>query len=130
MARKRRDQLGVVGFASALLRNLSQQRSLKKARDAKDAPPPPPKQKKPKDTRTPEQIRVAVDVTRSNLVETVDSIKYDLDVPARARDLRDRVAADIPAEYRGRSPALVASGSILLAGLASITAAVVARVRR
>ena len=129
MAKRRKDQLGVVGFASALMRNLSQQRSLKKARDAKNFPPPP-KQKKPKDTRTPEQIRAAVDATRSNLVDAVDGIRYDLDVRARARDLRDRVAADIPAEYRGRTPALVVVGSILFAGLGSIAAAIVARVRR
>ena len=112
------------------MRNLSQQRSLKKARDAKNTPPPPPQQKKPKDTRTPEQIRAAVDVTRSDLIETVDGIKYDLDVRARARDQRDRVAADIPAEYRGRTPALVITASILLAGLGSIAAAIVARIRR
>ena len=130
MAKRRKDQLGVVGFASALMRNLSQQRSLKKARDAKNVPPPPPQQKKPKDIRTPEEIRAAVDVTRSNLVDAVDGIKYDLDVCARARDLRDRVAADIPAEYRGRTPALVVVGSILFAGLGSIAAAIVARVRR
>ena len=129
MAKRRKDQLGVVGFASALMRNLSQQRSLKKARDAKNVPPPP-EQKKRKDTRTPEQIRAAVDVTRSNLVDAVDGIKYDLDVRARARDLRDRVAADIPAEYRGRTPALVVVASILFAGLGSIAAAIVARVRR
>lgn len=129
MAKKRKDQLGVVGFASAILRNSAQQRSLKKARNAKNAPPPP-KQKKPKDTRSSEQIRAEVDATRATLLGTVETIKYDLDVPARARDLRDRVAADIPAEFKGRIPALVAAGSILLTGIGSITAAIVARVRR
>ena len=130
MAKKRKDQLGVVGLASALLRNVAQQRSLKKARDAKHAPPVPPPAKKPKDTRTPEQLRAAVDVNRANLLGTVENIKYDLDLQSRARDLRNRVAADIPAEFRGRIPALIAAGSILLGGLGSIAAAIAARVRR
>ena len=130
MAKKRKDQLGVVGLASALLRNVAQQRSLKKARDAKHAPPASPPAKKPKDTRTPEQLRAAVDVNRANLLGTVENIKYDLDLQSRARDLRNRVAADIPAEFRGRIPALIAAGSILLGGLGSIAAAIAARVRR
>ena len=130
MAKKRKDQLGVAGFASALLRNVAQQRSLKKARDAKHAPPAPPRVKKPKDTRTPEQIRAAVDVTRANLLGTVENIKYDLDLQSRARDLRNRVAAGIPAEIKGRTPALIVAGSILLGGIGSIAAAIAARVRR
>lgn len=130
MAKKRKDQLGIGGLASALLRNLAQQRSLKKVRAAKNAPPAPPKKKKPKDSRTPEEIRAAVDATRVSLLKTVETIKYDLDLPARARDLRDRVAADIPSEMKGRAPAFITAGSILVAGLGSITAALVARARR
>lgn len=130
MAKKRKDQLGIGGLASALLRNLAQQRSLKKVRAAKNAPPAPPKKKKPKDTRTPEEIGAAVDATRLSLLKTVETIKYDLDLPARARDLRDRVAADIPSEMKGRVPAFITAGSILVAGLGSITAALVARARR
>lgn len=130
MAKKKKDQLGLVGFISALMRNTAQQRSLKKVRDAKNAPPPEPQPKKPKDTRTPEQIRADVDQARVSLVKTVENIKYDLDVPSRARDLRDRVAADIPPELKGRTPALVAAAGILVAGLGSIAAAVVSRVRR
>lgn len=130
MAKKRKDQLGFIGLASALLRNVAQQRSLKKSRDAKNAPPTSPKKKKPKDTRTASQIHNELDATRLNLVTTVERIKYDIDVPSRARDLRDRVAADIPSELKGRTPALVVSASILVTGLGSIIAAVARRFRR
>ncbi len=130
MAKKKKDQLGIVGFASAILRNTAQQRSLKKARDAKNAPPPPPREKKPRDTRTAEQIRGEVDATRDALVGTVDGIKYDLDVPARARDLRDRVAAELPDEWKGESRARAVAAVILATGLSLIGTTLVARVRR
>ncbi len=144
MAKKmKRDQLTAIGLVSAIAKNFVQQRarvaSMQKAssvvadpaerRDQqrkakKDAP------KKPKDTRTPEQLRAAADARRNDLVATVDRVKYDLDVPARARDVRDSVARELPPAWRGRTQAVAASSAVLVSGLAVIVAAVVSRVRR
>lgn len=130
MAKKKKsDQLSVIGLVSAVLKSTSQQRSLKKAREKREAPPQP-KVKKPKDTRTPEQIRTEVDSTRAQLVDTVARVKYDLDVPARARDLKVRVAARMPAVLKGDVQAAAVAASVLVAGLGTIVWGATASARR
>jgi len=117
MAKKRKDQLGFMGLVSTILKNRSQQKSMMKARNVKGIEPEPePKVKRPKETRSTEEIRAGVDATRTTLVETVARIRYDLDVPARAKDLRDRTAARVPAEYKGEPAATVIAGLIFAAG--------------
>lgn len=136
MAKKRKsDKLSLVGLASAISRNIAQQRSLAKARERRAArllpkQPKPPKPKKPKDTRTAEEIRATVDATRTRLVATVDSLKYHLDVPARLRDVRNRAARRLPREVRGEPKATIAGVTVLVTGLGSIALATVARFRR
>lgn len=119
MARRKKDRLGVVGLASTVFKNLAQQRSMSKSRHAHNEEPAE-KVPRPKDTRTPEEIRVAVDLTRERLVSTVDAIKFDLDVPARTRDLRDRVAAGLPDSWKGEPRAAIIAGSLFAVGLGVI----------
>lgn len=132
MAKRRKDQLGFVGLASSVLKNVAQQRSMARARatHSGDASMPEEKPPKPKDTRTPEQIRLSADINRDKLASTVASITYSLDVPARTRDLRDRVAAALPASWRGEPGATIAAATIAASGLASIVGATILRVRR
>lgn len=130
MARKpKRDQLSVVGVASAILRGTAQQRSLAKSRDrkamkaAQKAEKKRVKESKPKDTRTPEEIARSVDLTRTRLVGTVDAVKYDLDLPARARDLRGELAARIPRRWRGEPGGMIVGAAVLVVGWGSLAAA-------
>lgn len=117
MAKKRKDQLGFMGVVSTILRNRSQQKAMLKARQVKGIEPEPePKAPRPKETRSTEQIRADVDATRRTLVDTVARIRYDLDVPARTRDLRDRVAARVPSEYKGEPAATVIASLIFAVG--------------
>ncbi len=123
MARKpKRDQLSVVGLVSAILRGTAQQRSLAKSKERKANKRAEKEQKKrekaakPKDTRTPEEIGRTIDSTRTRLVGTVDAVKYDLDVPARARDLRNTVAARIPRRWRGEPGGMVVGAAVLVVG--------------
>ena len=124
MAAKKRDQLSVVGVASAVAKNLAQQRSLAKARERKiatrkqksTAPKPP------KDTRTPAELAANVDLTRARLVSTVAQIRFDLDLQARARELRARLAVRLPHAWHGETPARVAASAIAVAGLSTIAA--------
>lgn len=121
MAAKKKDQLSVVGVASAVAKNLAQQRSLAKARERKHAVPVAKvKVKAPKDTRTAAEIEAAVALSRARLVSTVTQIKFDLDFPARARELRDRVATRFPGNWRGETAARVAASAVLVVGLSSI----------
>ena len=132
MARRRKDQLGVVGLASSVLKNVAQQRSMARARAARsgDGGTPEEQAPKPKDSRTPEQIRLSTDINREKLASTVASITYSLDVPARTRDLRDRVAAALPPSWRGETKASIAAAAIAASGLAGIVGATILRVRR
>ncbi|MFP7760597.1 DUF3618 domain-containing protein [Marisediminicola sp. LYQ85] len=129
MAKRKKDRLSVTGLVTTVARSVARQRSLKKARelDGAEASEPEPKQK---DTRTPEDIRRSVEVTRAELVATVAKVKYDLDVPARARDARDRVAASIPPEWRGERQARAIATSIAAAGLAIVTGIATVAARR
>ncbi|HEV7956874.1 MAG: hypothetical protein JWL94_880 [Microbacteriaceae bacterium] len=132
--RKKKDQLTAAGVVSAVARGVAQQRSLAKARDINrgdrsTVPPEPKKPKKPKDPRSPEQIRAEVDATRARLLHTLGEIKYDVDVPSRARDLRGRVASQIPRRWRGEPRASIVAGSILATGLGGIVLAMLGRVR-
>lgn len=130
MARKKKtDKLSLGGLISAIMKNRSQHKAMAKAREVKGIDPEPkPEPKKPRDIRTPEQIRDDVDVTRARLVETVAALRYDLDVPARARDLRDRVAAKLPEELKAQPVAIAVTASVLVAGVSAILLA--ARHRR
>jgi hypothetical protein len=148
MAKKmKRDQLTAIGLVSAIARNFVQQRARVKSMQKASSTVPDPAErkeqqrqakkaakknarKKPKDSRTPEQLTAAADLRRAELVETVERVKYDLDVPARARDLRDAVARELPSGWRGRTQALAASFAVLATGLGVIASAVVARLRR
>lgn len=128
MAKKRKDQLGFMGLVSTILRRRSQQKSMMKARKVKGIEPEPePKAPRPKETRSTEQIRADVDATRTALVETVTRIRYDLDVPARTRDLRNRLAARVPAEYKGEPAATVIASLIFTAGIGIIAGIVTLR---
>ena len=136
--KKKKDQLGFTGLVSAIARGIARERSLAKARDihrhdtgtVPPEPAKPPKRKKPKDTRSAEEIRREVDVTRARLVGTVGAIKYDLDLPARARDARDAVAARIPREWKGEPRATIVAASVLATGLGGIVLAALAKIRR
>lgn len=120
MARKKKtDKLSLGGLISAIMKNRSQHKAMAKAREVKGIDPEP-EPKKPRDIRTPEQIRDDVDVTRARLVETVAALRYDLDVPARARDLRDRVAAKLPEELKAQPVAIAVTASVLIAGVSAI----------
>ncbi|GAB3131000.1 DUF3618 domain-containing protein [Marisediminicola antarctica] len=119
MARKKKDKLNLGSLISAIMKNRSKHRSMAKARAIKGIEPEP-EPKKPRDIRTPEQIKEDVDVTRARLVETIAALRYDLDVPARARDLRDRVAARIPEELKAQPVAIVVTASVLVAGVGTI----------
>ncbi|MET3768175.1 hypothetical protein ABIB15_000847 [Marisediminicola sp. UYEF4] len=120
MARKKKsDKLSLGGLISAIMKNRSQHKAMAKAREVKGIDPEP-EPKKPRDIRTPEQIRDDVDVTRARLVETVAALRYDLDVPARARDLRDRVAAKLPEELKAQPVAIAVTASVLVAGVSAI----------
>lgn len=119
MARKKKDKLGVAGLISAIMKNRSQHKAMAKAREVKGIEPEP-EPKKPRDIRTPEQIREDVEVTRARLVETVAALRYDLDVPARARDLRDRVVAKLPEELKAQPVAIAVTASVLVAGVTAI----------
>lgn len=135
MAKKKSDQLSVVGLASAVLRNLSQQRSAEKAREKREQAPVTVAEKaeakaakkrakaaKPKDTRSAAEIRREVDATRTQLVRTVDRIGYDLDLPARARDARAGLLARIPGSWQGDLPAAVVGATVLASGLSVVVA--------
>ncbi len=132
MAKKKKDRLSFIGLISSVLKGVARQRSFAKARASGTAVPDQntPKVKKPKDTRTPDQIRGDVDRTRRRLVNTVDQIKYDLDVPARAKDLRDRLAARVPREWRGEPRATIVAASVFTTGIGAIVLATFASVRR
>ena len=119
MARKKKDKLSLGSLISAIMKNRSQHKAMAKAREVKGIEPEP-EPKKPRDIRTPEQIREDVDVTRARLVETIAALRYDLDVPARARDLRDRVAAKIPEELKAQPVAIAVTASVLVAGISAI----------
>jgi hypothetical protein len=120
MARKKKtDRLGAAGLISAIMKNRSQHKAMAKAREVKGIEPEP-KPKKPRDIRTPEQIREDVDVTRARLVDTVAALRYDLDLPARARDLRDRVVAKLPEEFKAQPVAIAVTASVLVAGVTAI----------
>ena len=120
MARKKKkDGLGFAGLISAIMKNRSQHKAMAKAREVKHMEPEP-EPKKPRDIRTPEQIREDVDVTRARLVETVAALRYVLDVPARARDLRDRVVAKLPEELKAQPVAIAVTASVLVAGVTTI----------
>ena len=135
MAKKKTDQLSMIGLSSAIMRHLSQQRSLEKARLKREARPRTAAEKaeakkarkaakaaRPKDTRSPEQIRADVDATRAKLGKTVDRLSYDLDVPARARDARARLLAVIPESWKGDRPAAVVGATVLASGLGIVAA--------
>lgn len=149
MAKKmKRDQLTAIGLISVIAKNFVQQRarvsSMQKASSEVKDPAERREQKaqekkrlkkekkarKKEDVRTPEQLREAVDSTRADLVRTVGRVKYDLDLPARASDLRDSVARELPSGWRGPTQAVVAASTVLVTGLGIIVAAVTARVRR
>ncbi len=83
----------------------------------------------PRDPRTPEQLESDIERTRAELVATVARIKYDLDVPARLRDVRDDIAAKIPEKYKGEQQAMIAAGAVVVAGLGIIVGSVVSAVR-
>jgi len=120
MARKKKkDKLGVGSLISAIMKNRSQHKAMAKARAVKGIQPEP-EPKKPRDIRTPEQIKEDVDVTRARLVETIAALRYDLDVPARTRDLRNRVAAKIPEELKAQPVAVAVTASVLVAGISTI----------
>lgn len=127
MAKRKKDRLNFFGFLSAIASNVARQRALRQARDK---PVKPPKVKKPRDTRTPEEIRAGVDAVRVVLADTIGAIKHDLDVPARARDLRDRVAARVPSEWKGEPRASIVALSVLAAGVGGILLGTIARLRR
>jgi Protein of unknown function (DUF3618) len=127
MAKRKKDRLNFFGFVSAIASNVARQRAMAQARDK---PVKPPKVKKPPDTRTPEEIRAGVDATRVVLADTVGAITYDLDVPARARDLRDRVAARVPSEWKGEPKATIVALSVLVTGVGGILLGAIARLRR
>ncbi|WP_165064137.1 DUF3618 domain-containing protein [Marisediminicola senii] len=130
MAKKKNDRLSVGGVLSTILKQRSQQRSMKKRREKLEARratrngapavAPEPKPEKLKDTRTPEQIRASVDESRARLVATVERVKYDLDVPARAKDVRDDVRRRLPSSIKGEPAASITAASLLAAGLALI----------
>lgn len=150
MAKKAKtDQLSVVGLVSAILRNSAQQRSLGKAREKRMAklddrrhPEAVAERKKrekkakkeakkaSKDTRSADEIGADVDRTRSKLVDTVDAVKYDLDIPARLGDARDRVARELPDDWRGETKARIVAASVLVAGWGAIAWSAIARARR
>jgi hypothetical protein len=126
MARKKKDQLSVVGLLSAILRNSAQQRSLAKGRDkkalkiekkAEKARQKHRKALEPKDERTPEDIRAEIDSTRGELVGTVAAIKTDLSLPTRARLLRAHLSKRVPRDLKGEPEATVIAGSVLAGGL-------------
>lgn len=94
----------------------------------KSATQPDPKPE-PRDPRTPEQLEADIERTRAELVATVARIKYDLDVPARLRDVRDDIAAKIPEKYKGEEQAMLAAGAVLVTGLGIIVTSVVSAVR-
>jgi len=120
MARKKKkDKLGVGSLISAIMKNRSQHKAMAKARAVKGIQPEP-EPKKLRDIRTPEQIKEDVDVTRARLVETIAALRYDLDVPARTRDLRNRVAAKIPEELKAQPVAIAVTASVLVAGISTI----------
>ena len=120
MARKKKkDKLGLGGLLSAIMKNRSQHKAMAKAREVKGIEPEP-EPTKPRDIRTREQIREDVDVTRARLVETIAALRYDLDVPARVRDLRDRVAAKLPEELKAQPVAIAVTASVLVAGISAI----------
>jgi len=120
MARKKKkDKLSLGGLLSAIMKNRSQHRAMAKAREVKGIEPEP-EPTKPRDIRTREQIREDVDVTRARLVETIAALRYDLDVPARVRDLRDRVAAKLPEELKAQPVAIAVTASVLVAGISAI----------
>lgn len=123
MARKtKKDKLGLGGLISAVMKNRSQHKAMAKAR-AVQGIEPEPEPAKPRDIRTPEQIREDVDLTRARLVDTIAALRYDLDVPARARDLRDRVAAKLPEELKAQPVAVAVTASVLVAGIGAIVIA-------
>ena len=120
MARKKKkDKLGLGGLLSAIMKNRSQHKAMAKAREVKGIEPEP-EPTKPRDIRTREQIREDVDVTRARLVETIAALRYDLDVPARVRDLRDRVAAKLPEELKAQPVAIAVTACVLVAGISTI----------
>lgn len=119
MARKKKSRKGLGSVMSSFMRRRSQHKAMAKAREVKGIEPEP-EPPKPRDIRTPEQIREDVDVTRARLVETIAALRYDLDVPARARDLRNRVAAKLPVEFRTQPAAIAVSASVLVGGITAI----------
>ena len=120
MARKKKtDKLSLGGLISAIMKNRSQRKAMAKAREVKGIEPESGP-KKPRDIRTPEQIREDVELTRARLVETGAALRYDLDVPARARDLRDRIVATLPAELKAQPVAIAVTASVLIAGVSAI----------
>ncbi|MBC7518735.1 MAG: hypothetical protein H7248_07640 [Microbacteriaceae bacterium] len=131
MAAKKQDQLSVVGVTSAVAKNLAQQRSLAKARERKNTPKKPKIKapKAPKDTRTAAELEATVELTRATLVSTVAQIRYDLDLPARARDLRSRIAVRFPRDWHGETPARVAASAVVVVGLSTIVAITKAALR-
>lgn len=140
MAKKpKKDELSFIGVISAILRNAAQQRSLARTREkrrqrleARRDPEQRAAEKKARkkaekaqkaenrDTRTIEQIGSDVDGSRRRLVGTVSSLRYDLDVPARTRETRDRVASRIPRRFRGEPQAALASIGLALLGWGAI----------
>lgn len=148
MAKKmKRDQLTAIGLISVIAKNFVQQRARISSMQKASAEVPDPaerremkeqekkrlkkekKERKKENLRTPEQLRETVDSTRADLVRTVDRVKYDLDVPARAGDLRDSVAKELPSGWRGPTQAAVAASTVLITGLGVIAAAMTARIR-
>lgn len=148
MAKKmKRDQLTAIGLISAIAKNFVAQRarvsSMQKA--SSEVPDPAERraqkeqekkrrkaEKKARRTepeRTPEELRATIDSRRAELVQTVEQVKYDLDVPARARDLRDSVAKELPSGWRGPKQAVAAASAVVVSGLGIIAAAVASRVR-
>ena len=153
MAKKSKpDQLSWVGLISAILRNTSQQRSMVKSQekirakrearehplsdDEKKARKKQQKQQKKdeaertKDTRSAAQIGDDVDTTRGRLLDTVDAVKYDLDVPARLTDARTTVARSVPRSWLGPIPAAIAAGVVLVVGWGAIAAGAATGARR
>lgn len=153
MAKKSKpDQLSWVGLISAILRNASQQRSMVRSQDkirakreARDHPLSDSEKKaqkkqrkqqkkdeadRKKDTRSVSQIGDDIDTTRGRLLDTVDAVKYDLDVPARLTDARVTVARRVPRRWLGPVPAAIAAGLVLAVGWGTIAAGAATSARR
>ena len=123
----------MVGVASVVAKNVAQQRSLAKARERKNkVSVAKVKVKAPKETRTAAEIEAAAATSRARLFATVAQIRFDLDIPARAGDLRDRVAVQFPRNWRGETPARAAASAVIVIGLSTIASitAIAVRARR